>query len=438
MLTSISIYIGILILGIGEILFAKIVLNDKIKVSKVKIILTLLITTLFCYFANTYLTGVIKTLLVCIIHMIEFKYLFKIEYLKSTFLAIMHLVTLLIPEMLVVFSFTMVFGINKTFFYEEIAGMLIGNIIICILFVLLTLLLKRILRKLINYKMENNTKIIVFTILTFLCIAVIFYNAFLNIELNISLIISVLIMFVFIWILISLMKQTIQNNNLTKQYEQILEFMTTYEDEVEKQRVLRHETKNAFLTIKSQITDKNKEKEIIEYINSILEEDTKMKYEEYAKFKNLPANGIKGLCYYKMQEAENKGIKISINISERLTKSVLFKLSVHERKELGKLLGVFLDNAIEASTNSEEKVMGLEAYVVKDDVKIIISNSYQGKIDTTKIGQERYSTKGKNRGHGLLLVKSIVNNNKIFETNNEIADKLYIQNIIIKRSTDKE
>jgi len=73
----------------------------------------------------------------------------------------MHLVTLLIPEMLVVFSFTMVFGINKTFFYEEIAGMLIGNIIICIMFVLLTLLLKRILRKLINYKMENNTKIIV-------------------------------------------------------------------------------------------------------------------------------------------------------------------------------------------------------------------------------------------------------------------------------------
>ena len=37
---SISIFIGILILGIGEIIFAKIVLKDKIKVSTLKLILT--------------------------------------------------------------------------------------------------------------------------------------------------------------------------------------------------------------------------------------------------------------------------------------------------------------------------------------------------------------------------------------------------------------
>ena len=41
--------------------------------------------------------------------------------------------------------------------------------------------------------------------------------------------------------------------------------MKEYEAEIEKQRILRHETKNQLLTIKSKIVDKNDEKQTIEY-----------------------------------------------------------------------------------------------------------------------------------------------------------------------------
>ena len=245
-------------------------------------------------------------------------------------------------------------------------------------------------------------------------------------------------MVIFVWILLSLINQTFANNNLTKRYEQILEFMTTYEEEVEKQRILRHETKNAFLTIKAQITDKSKDKEIIDYIDSILEDDTQMKNEEYAKFKNLPPNGIKGLCYFKVQEAEGKGINVSINISDRLPKSILYKLDIKQKKDLGKLLGIYLDNAIEASQESKDKLLGLEVYVLKGNVKFIISNSYKDRTDLNKIGNVKFSTKGKNRGHGLLLAKSIENSNNIFTLENEITDKLYIQKITIKKMKIKK
>ena len=76
--------------------------------------------------------------------------------------------------------------------------------------------------------------------------------------------------------------------------------MTSYENEIEKQRILRYETKNEFLAIKAKICDKQKNREIIEYINEILKDKITINNEKYAKFGNLPPNGIKGLCYFKV------------------------------------------------------------------------------------------------------------------------------------------
>ena len=136
-----------------------------------------------------------------------------------------------------------------------------------------------------------------------------------------------------------------------------------------------------------------------------------------------------------MQEAEDKGITISINISKKVKESTVYNLTVKEQRDFGRILGVFLDNAIEASEASEGKQLGIEAYVNTDkEFKLIISNTYNNEIDKTKIGLENFSTKGKNRGHGLLLVKQLVGKNDIFETKTEIQDNLYIQTIEIKNN----
>ena len=431
MLENISTFIGILILGIGEVIFARLVLNEKIKVSKIGLVFIMLIAAFLCTVTNAYLNGVIKTLIGIIIYTFRYKMIFNIEYSKAILLSLICAILVLIPDAIYLLFVTRVLNISPEICYSTIAGSLLSNIIVCILFVLLSFILKTSIRKLINIKIENNIKILISAILTFLCTAIVFYNAFSDIKFNYNLIISIFTMTIFIYTLLSLIKQTVEYNNLNKRYENILEFMTNYEEEVEKQRVLRHETKNAFISIKSKITDKMAGKEIIKYIDSVLEDDTKMNNEEYAKFKNLPPNGIKGLCYYKVQEALNKGIKVSTSISNRLSKTKLFKLSTKEMKDLAKLLGIYLDNAIEASTESEEKGIGLEVYPIKDNVKIIISNSYNHNADLSKIGNTKYSTKGKNRGHGLLLAKNIINSNNIFALENEITDKLFVQKITI-------
>jgi len=135
-----------------------------------------------------------------------------------------------------------------------------------------------------------------------------------------------------------------------------------------------------------------------------------------------------------VQEAEESGISVSINISNRIKKSSIYKLDIKNQRDLGKILGVFLDNAIEASKNSNNKQLGLEFYVNKNsETKVIISNTFNNIINKSKIGKERFTTKGKDRGHGLLLVNHIINKNKVFEISTDISNEIYVQTLKIKK-----
>ena len=113
------------------------------------------------------------------------------------------------------------------------------------------------------------------------------------------------------------------------------------------------------------------------------------------------------------------------------------KIDTKQQKSFGRIIGVILDNAIEASINSSDKQLGIEAYTNSEkEFKMIISNSYTNEVDSNKIGIKRFSTKGKNRGHGLLLVKHIINDNRIFNLKTNIQDDIYTQIISIKNSID--
>ena len=152
---------------------------------------------------------------------------------------------------------------------------------------------------------------------------------------------------------------------------------------------------------------------------------------KYSKFMYLPSNGIKGFFYYKFMEAEKRGISVSVNISKKIENSFLGKLQTKDFKDLVRIIGVYLDNAIEASEKSKDKKLGIEIYLSKEDIDIIISNTFNNIIKPDKLGIERFTTKGKKHGYGLLLVKHILSSNTMFESKNEIINNLYIQKLKI-------
>lgn len=379
-----------------------------------------------------YTTGTIKTIITCLLYSSLFFSIFKIKLSKSVFTSIVYVILLVIPDLLILSTAIYILGISKEYYYSDFASSLLGNISVCLCLVIITYVLKKPLKKLINYNLSTNKKIIVMSSITLVMLAIFFYNLIKTFEFNNNIITYLVIIVMLICILLYLFKQKIENKKISKKYDELLDAMKSYESDIEEQRTLRHETKNEFATIKCKLQDKEDNKTIIEYIDSVIGEKEKAGSTKYSKFKYLPSNGLKGFFYYKFIEAEKKGINVSINISKQIENSFLKDIETKDFKDLARIIGVYLDNAIEASSTSEDKKLGIEMYLIKEKIEIIITNTFNNEINLDKIGKESFSTKGKHRGHGLLLVNKILSENNMFEAKNEIRGNIYIQSLKIK------
>ena len=431
----INTFLCAIIMVTGVLIFGKIILKSKINVSKIYLLIAMFAVCLIYTVSGLFFSKVAKTLIMLIANALFYKKIFNISSSKSVFLTFIYVIIMILAEIIELFTLTNIIGMDKKFCYEMYAGSLLSNFLIFLLFLVMTLLLKKFITKLIDNNLVVSVKIIIFLILESLCILTFFYNFVKKFSFTGDSFVYLFASLVLLIVLFSLIKQIIINNKIKNDYDNLLEFMTTYEEEVENQRTLCHETKNEFLAIRAKICDKEKESEIINYIDEILGDTYSVKNEKYAKFGYLPANGIKGLCYFKVQKAEELGINVSINISKKIKKSTIFELDLKQQREFAKILGVFIDNAIEASSESKDKELGIEAYSnLENEFRMIISNTYNNEIDEEKIGKENFTTKGKNRGHGLLLVNQIVQKNNIFETKRSIKNDIYSQTIVVKKS----
>lgn len=379
-----------------------------------------------------YTTGTIKTIITCLLYSSLFFCIFNIKLSKLVFTSIVYVILLVIPDLLILSTAIYILGISKEYYYSDFASSLLGNISVCLCLVIITYVLKKPLKKLINYNLSTNKKIIVMSSITLVMLAIFFYNLIKTFEFNNNIITYLVIIVMLICILLYLFKQKIENEKISKKYDELLDVMKSYESDIEEQRTLRHETKNEFATIKCKLQDKEDNKTIIEYIDSVIGEKEKAGSTKYSKFKYLPSNGLKGFFYYKFIEAEKKGINVSINISKQIENSFLKDIETKDFKDLARIIGVYLDNAIEASSTSEDKKLGIEMYLIKEKIEIIITNTFNNEINLDKIGKESFSTKGKHRGHGLLLVNKILSENNMFEAKNEIRGNIYIQSLKIK------
>lgn len=414
------------------ILFGYIALGKKPNFKNKRLYIGLLGSTILYVVFNYIQVGEIKSIMNFVMNTILFLYVYKISVSKSIFMSFIHVILLLVADICTIVIPLYIFKVDKNYLYNVFAGSILSNTIVCIVFTLLLVILRKPLQRLFAYEISSNIKIAIFSMLSIICIFIFFYIGFSNLETNNTLLISIFGMLVFLTILFSLVKQKIDNNKITEKYDSLIEFMNSYEEKIDELRIQSHENKNQLLNIKSKIIDKDKNKNIIEYIDSILNEKVQLDKGKYSKLKYLPSNGFKGMFYYKISKAEELGIKISINISAGIKKSVLHNMNAEDYKQLCRIIGVYLDNAIEASAISNEKLLGIEIYLNNNDVEIIISNSYLGEVDINNIYEKGYSTKGKSRGYGLSLVKNILENSDIFSSETTTCNGIYTQKLNIK------
>ena len=92
-------------------------------------------------------------------------------------------------------------------------------------------------------------------------------------------------------------------------------------------------------------------------------------------------------------------------------------------------LGVLIDNALEASCVSNDKIIYLQFLETNDNINIKIINSFSGVLDLERLGTINYSSKSK--GHGLGLY-SIFGRSKI-KVKTNIKNNLFCNEIIVKK-----
>ncbi len=128
---------------------------------------------------------------------------------------------------------------------------------------------------------------------------------------------------------------------------------------------------------------------------------------------NISVLEIKSLLCAKMIYAHESGVDVTIDIPDRVDCFLI------DTVDLARILGIFLDNAIEAALDTETPQIGLNIIQNKDGVSIIISNCFRDNgVVLYKLKQKGFSTKSGHQGIGLSNVQKIISSydNVLLET----------------------
>ena len=362
-------------------------------------------------------------------------YILNIRNKKSVLYTIIITILLTISEMiitllLVLLGFSSVDLVNNPFFN------MITNILVSGLSVILSILpvLRKLFNKLLNF-FEKHKKYIYYLYALLIMLYLLVSKNGLNLILKSNYYINILFLISSIAIITLLIRKELKAEQLQEVNSQMLNYVTKYEKIITEQGKANHEFKNQLMVIKG-YAKMNDSKKLIDYLDSITD-DAKKTHSSYliSQLNKFPDGGIKGLLYYKLSIMEDMNISYDINVGNGV-KRKLSSLETNMYKNITKVLGVLLDNAIESSFKSKNKKILI--ITKKSDDKIIFSiyNTYTGKIDLNKIGTG-YTTKGKGRGYGLRLVEDIVNANKSFDINRYLENNYYVTDLTVKIKNKK-
>lgn len=153
-------------------------------------------------------------------------------------------------------------------------------------------------------------------------------------------------------------------------------------------------------------------KGIKELIRSITKDCISVNNMGILDFKTINNPAVYSIINNKYYSAQDKNIQMNVEVMIDINS---IKMSIYE---LCRILGILIDNAIEAAEKCEDKVINIRFVKdVKVDRKlIIIENSYYNKeVDVEKIFEKGVSSKdnvGKEHGLGLWIIRNILRKNE--------------------------
>lgn len=408
--------------------------NKKINFKNKKIYITLILLMIISIFNYYFVDKSIKIVLIAIVLMLFFHYLFRESIQKSIVTAIFYEFIIMISETLYAIILIPFIGNDATVVINSCFGTLITNIVISIISIVIAKIpiVKKLYTKLVNYmsKIKIN-RLLIFSIFILILGNVLAVATYYKFNFKYVIVINSIITISCSVIVIYLFRVQENLNKVSNKYNIAINSLKEYENMMSKYRISNHENKNLLLTIRAMLV--NNEEGIPDYINSMIKE----KYEDDDKLlfetSSIPVGGLKATIYSEILKIKRENINYKLTIDKKVKTESIIDLDDDTILDICKIIGVLIDNAIDEVKRLKKKNITISIYTDKNNLIIKISNNYKTKIDTEKVFDEGYTTKGKNHGYGLSLVKKIIDNNEKINNSLEISKTIFSQIICIKK-----
>ncbi len=180
-------------------------------------------------------------------------------------------------------------------------------------------------------------------------------------------------------------------------------------------RSFKHDYVNILLSLSGYIENCDMEELKIFFNSKIFPTKNLIDQGDYKlnQLSNIGVLEIKSLLSAKMIYAHESGIDVTIDIPDRVDSFLI------DTVDLARILGIFLDNAIEATLETEQPQIGLNIIQNKTGVSIIISNHFRDNgVALHRLKQKDFSTKVGHQGIGLSNAQKIISSydNLLLET----------------------
>ena len=385
---------------------------------------------LYCIFGSLFVPNQLRFLLFILVISLVLYLILKIRD-KIVLLYAFNTEVILAFSEVIVTSFLVLIGINSKDIVNDQSYNLIANILISVIGILIFSIsfIKLLFNKIIlTFKKSKNLINYLYIVMVILYLIV--SKNGLELILKSNYYINVLFIIGIVVILTIIIKNESKYEQLKEENKQMLNYVTKYEKIITAQGKTNHEFKNQLMVIRG-YAQMHSDK-IIDYIDEIVEDSNKAGSSYLiSQLNNFPDGGIKGLLYYKLSIMEDEKINYTINV-EKGVKSTLKSLSTTDYKNITKILGVLLDNSIDASRKSKDKKINIVVVKNKKNIIFKIYNTYKGKIDIEKVGTG-YTSKGKGHGYGLRLVKDIISEDSTYKINHNLEDNYFVSSLYIKK-----
>ncbi|MBS7007218.1 GHKL domain-containing protein [Anaerostipes sp.] len=246
-------------------------------------------------------------------------------------------------------------------------------------------------------------------------------------------IITVFVMLIQIIILITLLmfsKYRFTIDAKRRNEENLLLYSNDLEKNLTEIRNLKHDMKNILFTL-SHLIENSHDEPLKEYfqqtVNPYFQSELK-KNDLYAQLQQADDEQLRAFLYYKISSGFREHLDIHLSFDGTFKESLI--TDNIDFLDFVRILGIFLDNAMEEAAFTAEKRIDIRFVSTRDIYETVISNSIREEKDVVP----GLSDKGLGRGNGLMIVHKILDKYPNIILNSYTNNGKFIQHLEISRA----